>query len=353
VSLSSSTAGDARLPGNSPRRSRSTGPERYDFRRPAKLAREHVRTLQIAYETFARQFSTLLTTSLRVVSHFSLASIGQQSYEEYISSLSSTTVLAMCAMEPLPGITILEFSLSTAMVCIDHMLGGTGGPQPQRPLTEIEAPLLRSLITRALHELQEAFDPIVAVTAQLVGIEYNPQFAQIGVPSDMVVVAAFDMKVVDEECVATLCIPFNSISPKLQNDRTDLTVSEGERQFREISRSHLLAGISTAPIDVAVQFQPVRMHPADLIGLQLGDVVPLAHPTGKPLTVTAAGRTFAHAMPGNKGVRLACLIVPSPPGHELGDPTVATPAAPLSLPPLSALGTRPTSPVREGKAQDT
>ena len=254
------------------------------------------------------------------MSHVSLASIGQQSYDEYIASLSSPTVLAMCTMDPLPGITIVEFSLSTAMVCIDHMLGGSGGPQPQRPLTEMEAPLLRNLITRALGELRYAMEPIVEVTPALVGIEYNPQFAQAGVPSDIMVVAAFDMRVGEEECVATVCLPFNTIFPKLQSDRADLALSETERQARESAHLHVLAGVQSAPIEVSVRFQPVRMHPADLIGLRPGDVVPLAHPTSQPLTVTTAGMTFAHAVPGNKGTRLACLVVPSPATAEKAGP---------------------------------
>jgi flagellar motor switch protein FliM len=261
------------------------------------------------------------------MSHVSLASIGQQSYDEYIASLSSPTVLAMCTMDPLPGITIVEFSLSTAMVCIDHMLGGSGGPQPQRPLTEMEAPLLRNLITRALGELRYAMEPIVEVTPALVGIEYNPQFAQAGVPSDIMVVAAFDMRVGEEECVATVCLPFNTIFPKLQSDRADLALSETERQTRESAQLHVLAGVQSAPIEVSIRFQPVRMHPADLIGLRPGDVVPLAHPTSQPLTVTTAGMTFAHAVPGNKGTRLACLVVPSPASAEKAGPAGRTAAA--------------------------
>jgi flagellar motor switch protein FliM len=294
------------------RRGKGAGPDKYDFRRPAKLAREHVRTLQIAYEAFARQFSTMLTTSLRAVSHVSLISIGQQSYEEYITSLPSTTVLAMYTLEPLPGISILEFSLSTAMVCIDHMLGGSGGPQPQRPLTEIESPLLKGLITRALGELRYALEPITAVTPKLVEIEYNPQFAQVGAPSEMVIVATFDMEVGAENCVATMCIPFNSIYPKLETDRGDLALSDAERQSRAHARSLLVLGVQSAPIDISVRFQPVRMQPVDIVELRPGDVVPLPHPTSLPLAVTAAGITFAHAVPGNQGTRLACLIVPSP-----------------------------------------
>jgi flagellar motor switch protein FliM len=291
---------------------KSSGPEPYDFRRPTKLSREHIRTLQIAYETFARQFATLLTTTLRAVSQVSLLSIEQLSYDEYIASLSSPTIVSMFTIDPLPGTALLEFSLSTGMACIDHMLGGPGGPQPQRPLSEIETPLLNGLIERTLGELRYAFETIVVLKPEMTAIEYNPQFAQAGAASDAVIVASFELRVGTEECVATICLPFQSIFPKLQADPNATVLSESQRRARELAYRNVLAGLEGAPIEVSVKFQPVLMNPADLIGLSPGDVVPLAHPTSAPLAVTTAGITFAHAVPGSQGTRLACLVVQSP-----------------------------------------
>jgi flagellar motor switch protein FliM len=51
------------------------------------------------------------------------------------------------------------------------------------------------------------------------------------------------------------------------------------------------------------------MRPEELISLRPGDVVTLNHPVTQPLAVTTAGMTFAHAVPGSQGSRLACLIV--------------------------------------------
>jgi flagellar motor switch protein FliM len=291
---------------------KSSGPEPYDFRRPTKLSREHIRTLQIAYETFARQFATLLTTSLRAVSQVSLLSIEQLSYDEYIAGLSSPTIVAMFTIDPLPGTAILELSLSTGMACIDHMLGGPGGPQPQRPLSEIETPLLNGMIERTLGELRYAFETIVVLKPEMTAIEYNPQFAQAGAASDAVIVASFELRVGTEECVATICLPFQSIFPKLQADQNATVLTESQRRARELAYRNVLSGLEGAPIEVSVKFQPVLMHPADLIGLSPGDVVPLAHPTSAPLAVTTAGITFAHAVPGSQGTRLACLVVQSP-----------------------------------------
>ncbi|MCW2619949.1 MAG: fliM [Modestobacter sp.] len=61
-------------------RSRRREPRTYDFRRPTKLSREHVRILQIAQENFARQATTTLTSILRTGARMELVGIEQFSY---------------------------------------------------------------------------------------------------------------------------------------------------------------------------------------------------------------------------------------------------------------------------------
>jgi flagellar motor switch protein FliM len=293
------------------RRGSGSGPAPYDFRRPIKLSREHIRTLQIAFETYARSCGTLLTTRLRVVSSVTLAAIEQLNYDEYVASLANPTVLAVVALDPLPGTVLVEVSSSVVMTAIDHMLGGPGGPQPQRPLTEVEMPLLRGLLERMLGELRYGFETLVDISPKLKEIEYNAQFLRAHQPGDAVVIASFDMKIGSEECLASICLPFNTILPVLEKQET-VELTPAERMLRDSSHRSLTAGLSAAPIDVAVRFQPIRMRTDDIVDLRPGDVVPLGHPTSLPLEVTVNETVFAHAVPGNQGARLACLVVPSP-----------------------------------------
>ena len=227
MTSSSSTVSPARSPGKMSRRGQSGGPAPYDFRRPIKLSREHVRTLQIAFETYARSCGTLLTTRLRVVSSVTLASIEQLNYDEYVASLANPTVIAVVTLDPLPGSVLVEMASSAAMTAIDHMLGGPGGPQPERPLTEVEMPLLRGLIERMLGELRYGFETLVDISPKLKEIEYNAQFLRAHQPGDACVVASFDIKIGTEECVASLCLPFNTILPVLEKQETiELTAAE-------------------------------------------------------------------------------------------------------------------------------
>jgi flagellar motor switch protein FliM len=304
------------------RRGSGTGPTPYDFRRPIKLSREHVRTLQIAFETYARSCGTLLTTRLRVVSNVTLAAIEQVTYDEYIASLANPTVIAVVSLDPLPGTVLMEMSSSAAMTAIDHMLGGPGGPQPERPLTEVEMPLLRGLLERMLGELRYGFETLVDISPKLKEIEYNAQFLRAHQPGDAVVTASFDMKIGAEECLGSICLPFTTILPVLQRQET-IELTSAERLIRDSAHRNITAGLSAAPIDVAVRFSPIRMRTDDIVDLRPGDVVPLGHPTSLPLEVTVNETVFAYAVPGNQGARLACLVVPSPPetpAQEVGRP---------------------------------
>lgn len=294
------------------RRTNSSGPQPYDFRRPIKLSREHVRMLQIAFETYARSCGTLLTTRLRAVSQVSLLAIEQLTYDEYVSQLTTPTLMSVISVEPLTGSMLLEMPVSSAMSSIDHMLGGPGGAQPERPLTEVEMPLLRGLLERMLAELRYGFEQLVEMQPKLGTIEYNPQFVRVLAPGDAVVVASFEIKIGSDEAVGTICVPFNTILPVLNTDNEDVELTEAERQARRTAHRHLTAGLSSAPIDVAVRFQPIQMRTDDIIELRPGDVVPLGHPVSDPLSIVVNDTIFAHAVPGNQGARLACLVVPSP-----------------------------------------
>ena len=67
-----------------PRRRRAVA---YDFRRPIQLSREHSRILQVGFDGFARQATTVFTSALRTVCQVSLLSVEQCNYAEYVDRL--------------------------------------------------------------------------------------------------------------------------------------------------------------------------------------------------------------------------------------------------------------------------
>lgn len=287
-------------------------PSSYDFLRPAKLPREHLRTLQLGYEAFAHRLASLLTSTLRVVCRVDLASIEQLSYEEHVSGLANPTVLVPVALEPLTGTSLFEISLDSVLTSLDYMLGGAGGPQPERLLSDIETVLFRDLLENCFAELRLALEPIVPITPRLGAFEYNPQMVQTSSMSDAVIVSCFEVGVGEKQSEMTLCVPLSGIQPSLQRYRDQVMYSDSERATREIARHLLTESIQDVPVGVSVRFDSVRLLPRELVNLRPGDVIPLDHPVDRPLEITTAGEIFGHAVATKRGSQLACLVVPAP-----------------------------------------
>jgi flagellar motor switch protein FliM len=304
----------AQAPAGSPvsGRSRRGEPRTYDFRRPTKLSREHVRVLQIAQEAFARQATTILTTFLRAGARVELAGIEQFSYDDYVQTLPDPVFITTFTLEPLAGKGMLAYPLDIAMAIVDHMLGGSGAAaQPNRPMTAMETTITTHLLDRLLTEFAAAFGTITELQPALSGFEYNPQLAQAASGSDTVMVATFAMAVGSREGEATLVLPFSSFAQSLNNAASP-QLSESALRKRKKAAEALAARLNLVPVDVSVRFAPLTVSSADLLSLAVGDVLLLRHPPDSPLEVTTNDVTFAYAIASNHRRRLAATVVPTP-----------------------------------------
>lgn len=293
----------------------------YDFRRPVRLAREHAHMLRVAMQTWSRQTTTLLTTSLRVVCSLGSPRIEELSYDEFLTGMPEASVCAVLTMPPLPGKAIMSFDLATVLAMVDHQLGGPGGdPQPDRPLTDIESAIIRQLLIRAFRELTYAFEQIAHVEPHLVAIEADARFVQAAAPTDPVVVARLDLAVGSRESQVGFCLPYAMLAPSLEA-MTRKSESGDKVRIRREAAQRTQQRLADVAVDVRVRFEPVRL-PSEQVGrLGVGDIVPFNHPATRPLAVTSASTVFARAVPGVAGRTLAVLITDAL-AHDGTDPAV-------------------------------
>ncbi len=297
-------------PPGSPARRRRGEPRVYDFRRPVRLAREHAHLLKVAMETFGRQTTTVLTTSLRTVCQVSDARLEELSYDEYLNSVGPGKVSAVLTLDPLPGKALLALDQAALLTMLDHQLGGPGGDgQPTRGLTDIEQALVRQLLNRFLRELTYALESIARVKPHLLTLEDNAQFVQAAAPTDPVVVAHLDVLVGNSISVLSLCLPYAMLEPALAE--IDRTRDDVDRVRARAAASKLTGRrLEDVEVEVGVRFDAFTMASGALADLVVGDVISLQHRTTAPLSITSAASTFAHGIPGSAGAKLAVLVVP-------------------------------------------
>jgi flagellar motor switch protein FliM len=269
-----------------------------------------VRAFQIVHETFARQLSTVLATTLRAGASSAFGKVEQLTYDEYVRSLPNPSYMVILSLNPLPGAALLQFPLPITFAAIDRLLGGTGdAASPKRPLTEIEQNLMRSVVDRALRELEYAYETLVRVEAEIVQQEFNPQFAQIAAPSDMVLVVSFEMRIGEKRGNATICVPFATLSPVLESLASQTLFQDQRGEDPVLWQQKLESALYTVPVETCVRFDAVALTSAEIVALQVGDIVPLNHPVDRPLSVTVDGVRSYDGVSGRRGKRLATLIV--------------------------------------------
>jgi flagellar motor switch protein FliM len=276
--------------------------EVYDFQRPTTLAREQSRALEIAFETFARQWGTQLTAKVRVVSRVTFDGVLMQTYDDYASALPGTTAMVLCSIAGNQSRAVVQFSTAAALSWVARMLGGSGQVvAPERKFTPIEHAIVRRLIDDALEDLRYSLGALLPVDVAMESINYNSQFAQAAATTAFMIVSSFTIQVGDMSTVATLAIPADAILPQL---------GETVDAPSELSTDELLrAQLSTVPVSASLQFQPIRVSPSVVLGLVEGSVIRIPHASHRPLNFAVDGHTVARAAVGANGPRFACVIV--------------------------------------------
>ena len=276
--------------------------EVYDFRRPTTLAREHSRALEVAFETFARQWGTQLTAKVRVKAQVTTHQVLMQTYDEYAASLPATTAMVLCRLEDYESQAVIQFPTSSALAWVGRMLGGNGSqPAPGRKFTQIEQALVKRLMEDALEDLRYSFGSLLPMPLNFNSIQYNAQFAQAAAPSDLMVVATFTLRVGENTAEGTVALPAETVLPQL--GATNPTTSP--ENAAELLRQQM----AWVPVEVSVGLMPVTVRPEAILRLAVGDLIPLNHPERRPLEVRIAGQRIARAGLGRNGARLAAQIV--------------------------------------------
>jgi len=287
------------------------GPEAYDFRRPSKFGREHVRSLEVAHEVFARRFSSGVGAAMRAMLQLEPLSVDQVSYDDYIRSMPNPSVLTIVQLPPLPGAAIVEINVQLALVLVDRLLGGKGLPVDVRRPTELETYLLRELMGNALDALRETMEPLLEVSPEIASLEYNPQLVQLAAPSDMVLLLSYRASIAQgrrAEGLLTICYPFPTLAPAMNRLVTHLWEEpalnlDGSDPYRAMREN-----LSEVETEISVQLRPSSITARELLSLEPGDVLRMDHATSAPARGVVEGEEVLIGHLGRRGRKLALQV---------------------------------------------
>ena len=199
----------------------------YDFARPSKFSKEHLRTLEIIFEHFGRLLSTNLPIYLRKNIQVEVMNSEAVTYLEFSNALSNPVLLGVVDFAPLQGNILMELATNLGYAIVDRMLGGLGTPMDKtRDFTEIELLIIERILTVCVELLREPWENVLDVHPRLERIETNSQFAQIISPSEMIAIVTVNIKIGDVEGLMNICLPYITLESVMDKLNTKFWYSK-------------------------------------------------------------------------------------------------------------------------------
>lgn len=280
----------------------------YDFKRPAKFSKEHLRTLEIIFEHYGRLLSTNLPVYLRKNTQVSVVSSETVTFSEFTNALGNPSILGIVNFAPLTGNIIIELSPNLGFAMIDRMLGGSGEPlDKSRDFSEIELTIIERMMIVCMQLMREPWKNVIDINPMMDRIETNPQFAQVISPSDMIAIVTLNVKIGETDGLMNICLPYftlESIMDKLNTKYWFSTMQEINENYDEYLE--ILIGKAAVPLKAVLGRSVVSVN--DFLGLQVGDIIRLDSKIDSELDVYVGNLKKFTALPGSSKDKYAVRV---------------------------------------------
>ena len=281
----------------------------YNFRKPNKFTKDQLRTLYMINENFSRIISNYLSGYLRTTINIKIASVEQVTYEEFLVSIFSPTLLTIFQMPPLTGNAVLETSHNFTSPAIDLLFGGTGGRNTKKvkELTEIEIRVLRKLIEKLLENMALAWADVFKFDIGIDSMESNPQYNQIISPNETVAIITFTADVANNQSIINLCLPYATLKEAIPN----LTAQNwfATQQYADVSQARDVENrLGRVALGLTACCGETQLTIQEFLQLEEGDVVLLDTIVGEDMELLIEGYPKFSFQPGIIGDQLAAMI---------------------------------------------
>ena len=310
--------------GGAPRKNRQV--KIYDFARPDKFSKEQIRTLQMVHNSYARIVSTSLSTFLRCAVQVELVGVDQVSYDEFCKGIPNPTLIGLFTMAPLSGTAVLEINPYLAFVMMDRLLGGRADDTAASPreLTDLEKMLTAKILDRAVTAYQRGWESLLEVETRLQSVQSSTMFAQVALPSDMVMLVTLEASVDGVPGTISVCVPFLSLEPMLARLNAREWMSGHAQEPKPGMRRQVISNLMDAPLSVSVELGQARLSLDEVLKLEEGDTIVLQQRANGELPILVEGRRKAVGVPGLAGkvvgVRVTRVGAPRPTPDDEEEP---------------------------------
>ena len=259
--------------------------------------------LELVADRFVRNVRGSLATFLGQLPDVRISALELVKFGSLRSRFARPVALQLFRMVPLRGQGMVVVNPALLAALLQVFFGGSAQRTAAisgRDLSAIEQRVLERMGARVLHDLQEAWRPVVPMECSFVRSETNPLFAAIALAQELVL--RLEVEVIfpgAEEARLAVIIPNGALDPVRQHLQA---TSHEEREAPEERWGERLRTIlAEAELEVSAELGKRAMRVADVLRLKTGDVIPLGTGREGPVVVRVEGHPRFLGAPGIAG----------------------------------------------------
>ena len=246
----------------------------YDFKNQMRIVRGRMPTLEMINERFARLFRVSLYNLLRRAPEIAVSQVQMRKFSEYVHTLHVPTSLNIVKINPLRGTALFVLDPKLVFTVVDNFFGGNGRHVKieGRDFTATEQRIIHMLLRNAFADLREAWSHVASIEIEYLQSEINPNFANIVSPSEIVVVASFNIELDGGGGQLHVTVPYSMIEPL--RDVLDAGIASDRVEQDERWMHAMREEINDADIELSSLLGTAQLSLGEMLNLKPGDVIP-------------------------------------------------------------------------------
>lgn len=283
----------------------------YNFRRPDKFSKEHLKALQDIHRDFVRHLATILTAYLRMEVEIDVISVDQLTYEEYICSMPSHVQNMIFKLNPLSGEISMGMSPEVLAVVLDRMLGGAGTINDHtKELTQIEELLTIKFVEKIIKVLEESWGTILPVKSEFVTLTNGYHSVPITTSGEIVTLISFEVRLGQKNFgLMNICFPYPVLETALPKLTPQYIYQHTNVVANEIGKNETLERIKGAELELQVILGSAQIEINDVLDLKVDDVIKLDQKLNEELVACINKKEKFFVAPGVLNNKVCVKIV--------------------------------------------
>jgi len=284
----------------------------YDFRRPHRVSKERLRTLEAMYERMVKSLESWIIGRIRGQIEMRLQGVEQFSFGEFTLSLPTPCASFICDIRDSGGQrAIVDIGQDFAYFLVDRLFGGSGQPfRTVRPLTRVERMALRPMVERVTAMMQEIWADHIPMAFDISSFESFPDILlQTANRDDPVLVANIEVTIGDMTSLLLVCLPCAVLDKFFTNTtKQRIGTATGSDHERALNRAMAEHSLRATRVGVAARLPQFRMAMRDIAALTEGGVISTALSVDSPIRVMIGGQERFAGLPGRVGQNMAVRL---------------------------------------------